>query len=372
MSAQHRLPLLQEREDELSKCAYCPKLCRATCVVSEALPREALTPWGKMTNAFDAARTGSVDAERAELAWACSNCFRCREACDHRNPVTQTLNDARADYVALGHAPAAVQALLERQDLVAAQHSVAVEELENTPGVRPDSSSALLLGCRYAKVFPDEARAAIRLAVQLAGPVKLVSGCCGAWQRAAGAVREADAARSQLASELGDAKRFFVLDPRCALDLSDLSPTTLVELAARHLARFGPAPAREKPLRYHDSCALGRGLGLYDEPRRLLSRIAGSTPLELETHHEHARCSGGGGILPVSMPDVAKAAGQRLVAEHERLGGGTIVTGCASSLSQLRRAGADAVDLITLLESALSAPATPNSQLPTPNPRPHD
>jgi dimethylglycine catabolism B len=370
MSA-HSLPLLQEREDELSKCAYCPKLCRATCVVSEVEPREALTPWGKMTNAFDAARTGRVNVERAELAWACSNCFRCREACDHRNPVAQTLNDARADYVALGQAPAAVQALLERQHELAVWHGAAVIQLEGTPGVRGDSTTALLLGCRYAKVFPDQARAAIRLAVQLAGPVRLVSGCCGAWQRAAGAPTAADSAQQRLAAELAGAKRFFVLDPRCALELSAFAPTTLVALAARHLDRFEPAQAGGKPLRYHDSCALGRGLGLYDEPRRLLARVTGQPPLELETHHEHARCSGGGGILPISMPDVAQAAGQRLAAEHERLGGGTIVTSCASSLSQLRRAGADAVDLITLLESALSNPElpTPNSKLPT---RSHD
>jgi Fe-S oxidoreductase len=356
--ASHRLPLLAEREDELSKCAYCPKLCRATCVVSEALPREALTPWGKMTNAFDAARTGAVDAEHAELAWACSNCFRCREACDHRNPVTETLNDARADYVALGQAPAAVAALLERQGELTAEHTAAVADLATTPGVRGDARHALLLGCRYARVFTDEARAAIRLAVGLVGPVRLLDGCCGAWQRAAGAPAEADAARARLAAALGAGQRLLVSDPRCALELRELLPTSLVELAARHLDRFAPAPSPRERFRYHDSCALGRGLGLYDEPRALLSRVVGSA-LELETEREHARCSGGGGILPVSMPDVAKAAGQRLAAEHERLGGGTLVTGCASSLSQLRRAGAHAIDLITLLESALSPPANP-------------
>src|SRR5882724_3650848 len=235
MSAHHSLPMLAERQDELSKCAYCPKLCRATCVVSEVEPREALTPWGKMTNAFDVARGAAVDAERAELAWACSNCFRCREACDHRNPVTQTLNDARADYVALGQAPASVQALLERRAAVDAGHAAAVAGLAGTRGVSADAPMALLLGCRYARVFPDEARAAIRLAVRLVGPLRLVSGCCGAWQRAAGAPDAASAARAQIAGELGAKTRLLVLDPRCALELSDFSPTTLVELAARHL-----------------------------------------------------------------------------------------------------------------------------------------
>ena len=354
MSAHHSLPLLAERQDELSKCGYCPKLCRATCVVSEAEPREALTPWGKMANAFAASQTGVLGPERAELAWGCSNCFRCREACDHRNPVTPTLNDARADYVALGQAPAPVQALLERQDELETQHTRAVAQLENTPGLRSDAYSALLLGCRYAKVFPDAARAAIRLTVALAGSVRLVNGCCGAWQRSAGAPAAADAAQARVARELGSAKRLFVLDPRCALELRNFSPATLVELAARHLQRFGPAPGSARRFRYHDSCALGRGLGLYDEPRRLLARVAGNTPLELENTRQLARCSAGGGVLPVSMPEVAKAGAARLVAEHARLGGGTLVTSCASSLSQLQGAGADVVDLITLLESGLT------------------
>ncbi|MDF3067315.1 MAG: Fe-S oxidoreductase [Polyangiaceae bacterium] len=351
MSNRHGLPLLAQREDELSKCAYCPKLCRATCVVSEAEPREALTPWGKMTSAFESTR-GGADAERAELAWGCSNCFRCREACDHRNPVTPTLNDARADYVDQGLAPPRVAALLERASDIEAEHVAANERLSDSPGVRADAAQALLLGCRYAKVFPDEARAAIRLAVTLSGPVRLLRGCCGAWQRAAGAAKAADAAQQRLAAELGTA-RLLVLDPRCALELAPLRPTPLVALAARHGERFVRAPGAE-PVRYHDSCALGRGLGMYDPPRRLLARVTGHTPLELTTSRELSRCSGAGGILPVSMPEVSKAGAARLASEHQALGGGPLVTSCASSLSRLRGAGVAAVDLVTLLESGLS------------------
>jgi len=356
MPTKHSLPLLAERQDELSKCAYCPKLCRATCVVSEQEPREALTPWGKMTNAFDASRGAALTPERAELAWGCTNCFRCREACDHRNPVTPTLNDARADYVARGAAPARIAALLERRAAIEAEHAAAAELLAVEPQVDAASGQALLLGCRYAKTFPSESRAALRLTGALAGRVALLRGCCGAWQRAAGAAASADAARERLRAELAG-RRLLVLDPRCALELGPLAPTTLVELASRHLDRFEAAgPARA--VRYHDSCALGRGLGLYDEPRRLLARATGSAPRELETERSLARCSGAGGVLPVAMPPIAKAAGRRLAEEHERLGGGELVTSCASSLSQMRRSGVHAVDLISALEAALPALAT--------------
>ncbi len=351
MSAPHSLPLLRERTDELSKCAFCPKLCRATCVVSEQEPREALTPWGKMTTAFDAARGGLLEPERAELAWGCTNCLRCKEACDHRNPVAATLNDARADYVAEGLAPPAVSALLARSAAIRAAQLEATAGLAAEPGVDPTSRTALLLGCRYATALPDEARAAIRLAARLGPKVRLLSGCCGAWQRAAGAPASADAARAELLREL-DGRRLLVLDARCALELREASPTTLLELCARHAGAFHGGASSE-PLRYHDSCALGRGLGLYDEPRALLSKATGRVPMELETSRELSRCSGAGGILPVSMPKIARSAADRLLDEHRRLGGGKLVTSCASSLSLLRRRGGDVVDLVSVLSSAL-------------------
>jgi Fe-S oxidoreductase len=345
------LPLLRERQDELSKCAFCPKLCRAACVVSEQEPREALTPWGKMTSAFDAARGGQIDAERAELAWACSNCFRCREACDHRNPVSETLNDARADFVQQGLEPEAISALLARRDVIAAEHVAAVEQLASEPGVDAGSSTALLLGCRYAKALPQEARAAIRLATALVGPVRLVRGCCGAWQRAAGARAEADRARDGVLGEV-HSTRLLVLDPRCALELREATPMTLVELAARHPERFATR-AHVGPLRYHDSCALGRGLGLYDAPRRLLEKVTGAAPEELGDRRELARCSGAGGLLPVTLPEIADGAARRLLVEHERLGGGALVTSCASSLSHLRARGGNVLDLVSVLERGL-------------------
>ena len=52
-----RLPTLGARKDTLEKCVFCPKLCRSACPVSNAEPRETLTPWGKMSTAYFAARS---------------------------------------------------------------------------------------------------------------------------------------------------------------------------------------------------------------------------------------------------------------------------------------------------------------------------
>jgi Fe-S oxidoreductase len=149
-----------------------------------------------------------------------------------------------------------------------------------------------------------------------------------------------------------DARRLLVADAGCVLPLRNLSPLSLVEHASRHLDKLRPVSTTER-LRYHDACALGRGLGLYNEPRRLLEAVSGEPPLEFELNRELARCSGGGGILPVSMPQVASHAARRRVQEHEGLGGGQLVTACASSLSMFRREGGAAVDLMTVVARGL-------------------
>jgi Fe-S oxidoreductase len=137
------------------------------------------------------------------------------------------------------------------------------------------------------------------------------------------------------------------------VSLSDLGARTLVELCHENLLRFQPT-SREGKVRWHDPCQLGRGLGQFDPPRTLLSRLLGRPPEEFSRRRAHAACSGAGGILPATMPGASRAIAADRVAEHAELGGGLIVTACASSLRRLRSTGADVTDLSTLLAAALA------------------
>src|SRR5271170_6681377 len=108
----HKLPLLERARKNLETCVYCPKLCRSACPVSDADPKETLTPWGKMSMAYFVAR-GDVEAAPsfAAPAWACTGCGACQDTCDHKNDVATTLFTARAGLMDLGIAvPAASRA----------------------------------------------------------------------------------------------------------------------------------------------------------------------------------------------------------------------------------------------------------------------
>jgi len=350
-----KLALLSERRPELETCGYCPKLCRAACPVSNAEPNDTLTPWGKMSISWFLSRgLLPADREHAAPAWACTACFAQRERCDHRNPVVPTLIDARADLRAAGVAPASAERVAERHAEREAGAEAVLERLRELPGVRAGAATALLVGCAYLRHLPEVASDIVRSAVALAGEVSLLRGCCGAPLLYAGDRGGYEQARSGVAGA-ARGRKLWAADPGCTMMLRDLGAQSLVEAAARALFSLRPLSSPERlHLRWHDPCQLGRGLGIYEEPRAILARLTRRAPSEFARRREHAVCSGAGGLLPVTMPDISRRIADERLRQHADLGGGTIVTACASSLRRFRSRGAGCTDLMSLVAESLT------------------
>ena len=359
-----RLPLLEPHRASLETCVYCPKLSRAACPVSNAEASETVTPWGKMSMAYFAARGDvPVDKVHAAPAWACTGCFACREACDHKNEVAPALMDARAAMMDLGAAPAPAQAVVDRWPArqIALAAAVAALETEgaSSSGREP---AAVLVGCGYVERSPEVAKDALRAAAFLLDrPVRPVRACCGlpllyAWDRSGFAdalrvlAREVAAAPAFVAIDPGCARALLVEAPRVGVDV--LKPEIFVDLAARSLDRLRPIESAA-PVRYHDPCQLGRGLGRYDEPRAILKRITGAAPERFLRERAQGECSGAGGLLPATRPESSRAIADARIAEHRERGGGTLVTACASSLHRFRTRGEAAEDLVSLIARAV-------------------
>ncbi len=72
---------------------------------------------------------------------------------------------------------------------------------------------------------------------------------------------------------------------------------------------------------YHDPCHLGRGLGIYEAPRRLLKAIDNLKLAEFDLCDENSMCCGGGGLLPVTNASFSREiAKSRLDAIPENQG----------------------------------------------------
>jgi Fe-S oxidoreductase len=352
MTARRALTILDERRAELETCAFCPKLCRAACPVSDAEASETVTPWGKM-GAVHRLGLGAAEStpEYAASAWACTGCFACKERCEQRNPVAETLYDARASHFARRLAPAAAEELSARFSARAERIREAGDRLQREHGHRADAPTALLVGCDYSLRLPVETADAVRAARALFGDLRLLSGCCGLSLDAAGDPEQGAVRRAQLAQQFKGASRLIAVDSGCAFALRAAGAVPLSRAALEQLERRRPAAhsAEFRGVRYHDPCLLGRGLGEYEAPRALLALAGGGPPREFARRREAGRCSGGGGLVPLTRPETARQIARDRLREHERLGGGKIVTACAQSLRSFRTAGAEAIDLATVI-----------------------
>jgi Fe-S oxidoreductase len=350
MSERHRLALLDDRRAALETCGYCPKLCRSTCPVSEVEGREALIPWGKMSMTWYVARGDlAPDRDVAELPWACTGCLACRERCEHKNPVAPTLLAARQVFRDAGLAPAGSEAAHRRFD---ARHAALRGRARELAAGASDSGRALLIGCGYLARRGDEALDVVRAGVAL-GVTRVLTGCCGQSFRAAGDPQRAERERAALLAEAGG-RPIVVADAGCAEELRGPGVTTLIQLAARQPDRLRRIDKPTAIVRYHDPCRLARGLGVTAEPRLILERAFGAPPAEFERHGAAGACSGAGGLLPFTRSATARLIARERLADHQRLGGGTLVTACAASLGWFRANGEKAIDLASVIARSLS------------------
>src|SRR5690349_20706384 len=131
MAGRPHLPMLERHEEDHTKCAFCPKMCRFSCRVSEAVPRETFTPWGKMTLLHVVAEgTHPFEPSTAEAFWACTGCMRCRTHCTHENEVGDALRSGRAEALTHGVAPVAATRMIDEHPARAAAAMAAARAIE--------------------------------------------------------------------------------------------------------------------------------------------------------------------------------------------------------------------------------------------------
>jgi fumarate reductase (CoM/CoB) subunit B len=324
-------------------CEYCPRMCRSACPVSEATSREALTPGAKVSLAALSGR--SPDGAAAMAFAGCTGCDRCTHHCAHDNDVAGILFAARASAVRAGSAPAAWNELAlrfatrghgEEADLAAVRQA-----LPWTHG-----EAILFPGCeslaRGGQVIRDALFVAERLGVPLGLAPEAVL-CCGRKLLEGGHPEMHEAHGARVRGTFVRPRRpvhLVFLDPGCAAGVVEqwaLPQGSRVEHITTYLLRLLFAlPEGERPPRlpetlvFHDPCALARKLRETVAPRALLAAAVRDVRDPLHCGADTS-CCGAAGLLPRSMPDVA-----RRIAEERRaeLGAGAVTSSpaCAAAL----------------------------------------
>ncbi|MFO7807483.1 MAG: (Fe-S)-binding protein [Candidatus Moraniibacteriota bacterium] len=96
-----------------------------------------------------------------------------------------------------------------------------------------------------------------------------------------------------------------------------------------------PASTNKKEATYHDSCHLGRVLGIYDNPRKIIQK-AGYKIKEMELARNKSYCCGAGGGVKSNNPELSSRIGKDRISQAMEAEAGELITACPMCYAHLR------------------------------------
>jgi len=350
-------------------CAFCPKLCRSACPVSETEGRETVTPWGKMS-VLHLAREGTLaldDDDVKDALHSCTGCGACKEQCAHGTPVGDLLYFARGTEPGDAHHDV-IDAFAESGNAARKPLTEALSSFSTATS----GEVGYFPGCqRLDGADVDDspmARDLEALRMATGGDVPVVAltpalHCCGQPLLAHGAWDAFVSHTQALSTVLSGFDTVVTPDPDCAQALTQMRQglldddelgdfprvVTLVEVLAPYAEAFA-GNSKGMRVKYHDPCSLSRKRGVVVEPRQLLRAATGLPVVEFANAKAKTDCSGGGGVYPDTHPEAAVRMARRRV-EHDATPDDydVVATACPSALRQFRRAQIPAVSVVDVL-----------------------
>jgi glycolate oxidase len=341
-------------------CAY----CRDGCPIYTERGWESAAPKGKMVFAKEYMESRiDVDDYMYKRIFECTLCGQCQEVCQAEIPLCDIWADVRAKFWELGYEP--MEAHVMMQDSLEAEGNPFKEPSSARDELFPEDAVGLIregdtrepdilvwAGCvnsyQDIKTLP-----AFMKVLDAAGvtykALGTEEGCCGYVAHITGMPAFDDLAHGA-AQRINECGAPVVVTPCAGCDKSfakiypehgiEVKPEALhgVQLLDRLISegRLRPEKPFKKRVTWHDPCDIGRHLGIYDEPRRVLKAIPELDFVEMPHNREKAVCCGGGGGLKASDLDLSSDIALRRVKEAISVGAEVIVSSCPSCKANLK------------------------------------
>lgn len=212
----------------------------------------------------------------------------------------------------------------------------------------PRGRVAIFTGCSVNFLYPYLGISLIKILLKAGYEVIVPSGevCCGVPLRTLGLEDEAAELAKKNMRIFGKLKVEAILSlcPTCVLAIKEQYPKMIgkgignaMDISSFFIKRLDLAqPSLFAPkisaVTYHDPCHLLYGLGVKDEPRKLLNKI-GSAVLE----RKEQGCCGFGGLFSLSYRDISNQLLKKSIESHKKTGAKAIVTACPGCMLQLSK-----------------------------------
>ncbi|MBM4249609.1 MAG: (Fe-S)-binding protein [Euryarchaeota archaeon] len=362
MAAAGKLPVrkgLEGAEGAILTCTQCG-YCKESCPFFNELGWDTNTARGRVLLSY-ALLHGLVPADEktVEAIYGCTLCRKCENDCSSKLRILDILEAVRRDLAASGKLlppHAEVLRRMEEGGNIFADRTPTTEmhgERERPAPV------AYFAGCVSSFSARRPAQATRRLLGRMGVDFTMFDElCCGYPAHLLGAGFE-KVARGNIERlrRLG-VKTLVLSCDGCFRMFKEVYPESLKDgLEVRHLAEVIdqnidrlPEPKVKETVTLHDSCDLGRHMGMYDLPRRVLSRFANIE--EMPAAKERALCCGSGGGARIAFGGTSDAIALRRLDMAERVSPLLVTTcpACAHSMEVVARKGKKRVRVCTLAQ----------------------
>lgn len=355
-----------ELEAQVRMCAACPKMCRHVCPTFFAWRSDAPTPHGRALLIYqEIIETRSLDERAIEVLYQCLECSHCLTWCKPEIDIAEIVELVRRRLVQEGRQPDGIKSLeskiTENHNPFGEAHEKRMDGLQlmETNG----TSIFYFTGCTTAYREQEIANSTISLLSSLGYSIKISSDewCCGSPLFRTGYEEEAltQARHNVKFLNESDAEFILVTCPGCYRALTNDYPRYGLQLnkPVKHITQLLeellerlPHDVLDKPITYHDPCHLGRHSGIYDAPRKVLERLAGSSFIEMERNRDNAMCCGNGAGLRTLFKEQAKLIGTERIQHAKLVEAQYLVTACPFCKNMLNSQADESIIIMDLPE----------------------
>ncbi|MFW9913388.1 MAG: (Fe-S)-binding protein [Candidatus Thorarchaeota archaeon] len=333
-------------------CGSC-NYCRDTCPMYIELGSELDSPGGKIRALRAYGEKMRKPPQELLERLYCADCRRCEAICPAGVPVTQIWHDAKATLLKTGGKMS--ESLVKVTDWLDKEgtpfigyesddRTVWAEDLE----LPEKSNTAIFSGCMGSFWFPDQPE----MVVDMLRKLKIDAGyvpsevCCGLMSYWAGddeGFKKIAQKNYEMFKKAGIqhivtgcggcygtlAEHYEHLVPGFDVEIHH-TVDVLADMVRNGVLTF---KGKEGSYTFHDSCHLGRALGIYEPPREIIRAIPDLEFVELPNNRENSNCCGG--FLTVLDPNLSESVGKRRVNEAVELGVDGMITTCVSCFKNL-------------------------------------
>jgi len=267
------------RELDYSAYLYTCNKCRS-CIYPETHPSKAICPaflyrrfitfsgCGKLYIAQGLIeKVISINGEEiGDVIYTCMNCHACVVSCPSSLPIKEAIRDMRETFYEEGRRTTEMENILKNFKKSGNPWGREIKQNFSEEG-----DLEIFPGCSYLYLYKSTVRRFIDGLKAKGVSIRIVAdGCCGAPLLEMGAKKEFEERAEKLVEKFTKNTVYF-MDPHCLWAMKTYCDEKGIGLelksAIELLKNF---PERDEEILFHDSCKLGRFLGLYDLPREIL------------------------------------------------------------------------------------------------------